>query len=185
MREVFEVAAGVHATFIDAGHILGSACIFLELEEQGHSTSVLFSGDLGNAGRLLLRSPVKPPRAENVVMETTYGDRLHKPLGPSIEEFYEAITETFKRGGNVIIPTFALERAQELLYFLMKASLEGRLAKRSRCSWIRRWRFRPPRYSDVIPSVSSRRRRSCFKGDTILLICQDCISREKPPNPLR
>ena len=51
-------------------------------------------------------------------METTYGDRLHKQLGPSIDEFYEAITETFKRGGNVIIPTFALERAQELLYFL-------------------------------------------------------------------
>ena len=85
----------MHATFIDAGHILGSASIFLELEEQGHSTSVLFSGDLGNAGRLLLRSPSKPPHAENVVMETTYGDRLHKPLGPSIEEFYGAITETF------------------------------------------------------------------------------------------
>ena len=80
--QVLEVAAGVHATFIDAGHILGSASIFLELEEQGHSTSVLFSGDLGNTGRLLLRSPATPPHAENVVMETTYGDRLHKPLGP-------------------------------------------------------------------------------------------------------
>ena len=127
--EVFEVAAGVRATFIDAGHILGSACIFLELEEQSHSTSVLFSGDLGNAGRFLLRSPAKPPRAENVVMETTYGDRLHKPIGPSIDEFYEAITETFKRGGNVIIPTFALERAQELLYFLNEGITQGRLAK--------------------------------------------------------
>ena len=127
--EVFEVAAGVRATFIDAGHILGSACIFLELEEQSHSTSVLFSGDLGNAGRLLLRSPAKPPRAENVVMETTYGDRLHKPISPSIDEFYEAITETFKRGGNVIIPTFALERAQELLYFLNEGITQGRLAK--------------------------------------------------------
>ncbi len=127
--QVLEVAAGVHATFIDAGHILGSASIFLELEEQGHSTSVLFSGDLGNAGRLLLRSPSKPPHAENVVMETTYGDRLHKPLGPSIEEFYGAITETFKRGGNVIIPTFALERAQELLYFLNQGIAQGRLTK--------------------------------------------------------
>ena len=127
--QVIEVAAGVHATFIDAGHILGSASIFLELEEQGHSTSVLFSGDLGNAGRLLLRSPAKPPHAENVVMETTYGDRLHKQLGPSIDEFYEAITETFKRGGNVIIPTFALERAQELLYFLSEGVTQGRLSK--------------------------------------------------------
>src|SRR5664280_2705102 len=125
--QVVEVAAGVHATFINAGHILGSASIFLELEEQSHSTSVLFSGDLGNTGRVLLRSPATPPHAENVVMETTYGDRLHKPLGPSVDEFFEAITETFRRGGNVIIPTFALERAQELLYFLSQGIAQGRL----------------------------------------------------------
>src|SRR5450631_4766733 len=122
-----EVAAGVHVTFTDAGHILGSASIFLELEEQSHSTSVLFSGDLGNTGRLLLRSSATPPHADHVVMETTYGDRLHKPLGPSIDELFEAITETFKRGGNVIIPTFALERAQELLYFLSQGIAQGRL----------------------------------------------------------
>ena len=127
--EVLEVTPGVRATFIDAGHILGSASIFLKLSEQGRSTSVLFSGDLGNAGRLLLRGPAKPPHADNVVMETTYGDRLHKPFGPSIEELFEAITETFKRGGNVIIPTFAVERAQELLYFLSEGIGKGRLAK--------------------------------------------------------
>ena len=127
--QVIEVAAGVRATFIDAGHILGSASIFLELEEQSHRTTLLFSGDLGNAGRLLLRSPAQPPHAEDVVMETTYGDRLHKQLGPSIDEFYEAINETFKRGGNVIIPTFALERAQELLYFLSEGVTQGRLTK--------------------------------------------------------
>ena len=127
--QVIEVAAGVRATFIDAGHILGSASIFLELAEQSHTTSVLFSGDLGSAGRALLRSPTTPPHAENVVMETTYGDRLHKQLGPSIDEFYQAITETFKRGGNVIIPTFALERAQELLYYLSEGVTQGRLAK--------------------------------------------------------
>jgi metallo-beta-lactamase family protein len=127
--QAFEVVAGVRATFIDAGHILGSASIFLELEEQSHRTNVLFSGDLGSASRLLLRSPAKPPRAENVVMETTYGDRLHKQLGPSIDEFYQAITETFKRGGNVVIPTFALERAQELLYILSQGVAQGRLAQ--------------------------------------------------------
>ena len=127
--QVFEVSAGVHATFIDAGHILGSASIFLELDEQGHSTSVLFSGDLGNVGRVLLRGPSKPPHAENVVMEATYGDRLHKPLGPSIDEFYGDVTDTFERGGNVIIPTFALERAQELLYFLNQGIYQGRLTK--------------------------------------------------------
>ena len=66
-------STGVRATFIDAGHILGSASILLELEEQSHKTTVLFSGDLGNAGRVLLRSPATPPRSENVVMEATYG----------------------------------------------------------------------------------------------------------------
>ena len=125
----FEVTPGVSATFFDAGHILGSASIFLQLSEPGHSTSVLFSGDLGNSGRMLLRSPATPPHAENVVMETTYGDRLHKPLGPSVDELYEAITETFKRGGNVVIPTFAVERAQELLYFLNKGIDQERLAE--------------------------------------------------------
>jgi metallo-beta-lactamase family protein len=127
--QVVEVATGVRATFIDAGHILGSASIFLELEEQSHKTSVLFSGDLGNAGRALLRTPATPPHAENVAMEATYGDRLHKQLGPSIDELYEAITETFKRGGNVIIPTFALERAQELLFYLSQGIAQGRLAQ--------------------------------------------------------
>ena len=159
--QVFEVAAGVHATFIDAGHILGSASIFLELEEQSHSTSVLFSGDLGNAGRLLLRSPAKPPHAENVVMETTYGDRLHKPLGPSIDEFYEAITETFKRGGNVIIPTFALERAQELLYFLSQGIAQGRLTKSTQV------------YLDLPMAISAteifRRHPECFEPATAKL----------------
>jgi len=127
--QVLEVAAGMHATFIDAGHILGSASIFLELEEPNHSTSVLFSGDLGKAGGLLLRSPAQPPHAENVVMETTYGDRLHKQLGPSIDEFYGAINDTFRRGGNVIIPTFALERAQELLHVLSEGVTQGQLKK--------------------------------------------------------
>jgi metallo-beta-lactamase family protein len=159
--QVFEVAAGMHATFIDAGHILGSASIFLELEEQSHSTSVLFSGDLGNANHLLLRNPAKPPHAENVVMETTYGDRLHKQLGPSIDEFYEAITETFKRGGNVIIPTFALERAQELLYLLSKGVTQGRLTKSTQV------------YLDSPMAISAteifRRHPECFEPATAKL----------------
>lgn len=122
-----ELAPGIRATFLDAGHILGSACIFLELEEAGRQRSILFSGDLGNSDRPLLRSPAPPPKADNVVMETTYGDRLHKPFRPSVEELYETITDTFKRGGNVIIPTFALERAQELLYFLREGVDKNRL----------------------------------------------------------
>jgi metallo-beta-lactamase family protein len=124
-----ELARGLRATFLDAGHILGSACIHLELETGGQRRAVLFSGDLGNTGRPLLRDPVTPPRADVVVMETTYGDRLHKPIAPSVEELYAAIADTFNRGGNVIIPTFALERAQELLYFLREGVEAGRLPR--------------------------------------------------------
>ncbi len=124
-----DLAAGLRATFLDAGHILGSASILLELEEQPYRCSVLFSGDLGNAGRPLLRDPATPPRADVVVMETTYGNRLHKPLAPSVEELYEAVSDSFRRGGNVVIPTFALERAQELLYYLREGIERRRLTR--------------------------------------------------------
>jgi len=120
---------GIHATFYDAGHILGSASILLEVEEGGKTFRLVFSGDLGNAGRPLLRDPVPPQGADVVVMETTYADRVHKALQPSVEELYEAIDDTFRRGGNVIIPTFALERAQEVLYYLREGIEQGRLPR--------------------------------------------------------
>ena len=117
----------ISATFYDAGHILGSASIRIELRDVAQDTprSIIFSGDLGNAGRPLLRNPQVPPKADTVVMETTYGDRLHKPIAPSVEELYQAITATLARGGNVIIPTFALERAQEILYYLHEGIKKG------------------------------------------------------------
>jgi metallo-beta-lactamase family protein len=125
--EPLQLAPGIQATFLDAGHILGSACVLLELEEGESRQRILFSGDLGCNGRPFLRDPAPPPKADVVVMETTYGDRRHKALAPSVEELYQAITDTFQRGGNVIIPTFALERAQELLYFLREGVEQGRL----------------------------------------------------------
>ena len=116
--KAIQLAQGVRATFIDAGHILGSASIFLELEEGEQKHRLLFSGDLGYSDRAILRNPTTPPEVDTVVMETTYGDRLHKQLQPSIEELYDIINKTIGRGGNIIIPTFALERAQEILYYL-------------------------------------------------------------------
>jgi len=116
----------IKATFIDAGHILGSACIHLELEEAGGHRTILFSGDLGNAERPFLRSPAPAPKTQLVVMETTYGDRLHRKLEPSVDELYDALKAAFERGGNVIIPTFALERAQELLFYL-REGIEQRI----------------------------------------------------------
>lgn len=123
-----QIAPGIRATFLDAGHILGSASIFLELGENGHQHRLLFSGDLGYSGRAILRDPATPPQVDTVVMETTYGDRLHKQLQPSIEELYEVINETIGRGGNVIIPTFALERAQEILYYLREGMASKNIA---------------------------------------------------------
>ncbi len=123
------LADGITATFIDAGHILGSASIVLELTENGQSHRLLFSGDLGYGGRAILRNPTPPPAVDTVVMETTYGDRLHKPLQPSIEELYSVIDNTLEHGGNVIIPTFALERAQEILYYLREGMEQGRIKR--------------------------------------------------------
>ena len=128
--EPLAIAPGIRATFLDAGHILGSASVALDLEEGGRKRRVLFSGDLGNSGRPLLRDPAIPPQADAVVMETTYGDRLHRPFAPSVEELYQAVADTFERGGNAIIPTFALERAQELLYYL-RAGIEQRRLPRA------------------------------------------------------
>ncbi len=125
--QALQLAPGIRATFIDAGHILGSANVLLEVSEQGHERRVLFSGDLGLHGRPILRDPATPPPADVVVMETTYGDRPHKELQPSIEELYDAINTTTQRGGNVVIPTFALERAQELLFYLHAGKEQGRL----------------------------------------------------------
>ena len=122
-----ELGPGIVATFHDAGHILGSASIRLEILEEGRRKSIVFSGDIGNAGRPLLRDPQPPPPADIVVMESTYGNRLHREMEPSVEELLESIGDAFQRGGNVVIPTFALERAQELLFHLREGVEEGRL----------------------------------------------------------
>jgi len=122
-----KLADGIQATFFDAGHILGSASILLQLEEAGESQRVLFSGDLGYNGRAILRNPAPPDEVDVVVMETTYGDRVHKALQPSVAELYQAINDTFARGGNVIIPSFALERTQEVLYYLREGVETGQL----------------------------------------------------------
>jgi metallo-beta-lactamase family protein len=125
--EPIDLVQGVRATFVDAGHILGSASILLELTEAGRTMRLLLSGDLGSGNDPLLLTPPPPPRADAVVIETTYGDRLHQPMDASIEEFYGAISDTLGRGGNVVIPTFALERAQELLFILNQGIEKNRL----------------------------------------------------------
>jgi len=153
-----ELCPGIRATFHDAGHILGSACILVEMEEGGRQHRVLFSGDLGCEGRAILPDPARPPHADTVVMESTYGDRLHKSLKPSIEEFYLAINTTVARGGNVLVPSFALERTQELLYYLREGLEQGRLPNHLQV------------YLDSPMAISAtqvfRRHRECFDAET-------------------
>lgn len=122
-----ELFPGITATYFNAGHILGSASIRLELTENGQTRKLLFSGDIGPTGRALLDDPVVPGDADFVVMETTYGDRDHRDLAPSVDEFLAAVRAADRRGGNVIIPTFALERSQELLWVLREGMEQGAL----------------------------------------------------------
>jgi metallo-beta-lactamase family protein len=122
---VVRVVEGITARFLDAGHILGSASILLDIDDGTLRRSVLFSGDLGNPGRPLLRDPTPAPAADYVVMETTYGDRPHRSVPDSVDEIYRAIRETVMRRGNVVIPTFALERTQEILYYLHRGIRDG------------------------------------------------------------
>jgi len=124
--ETLRLSDSVRISFHDAGHILGSASVLVEADEAGRSRRVLFSGDIGNRGRPILRDPAPPP-ADIVVMESTYGDRLHRSVAESAAELVAAVAATLKRHGNVVIPSFALERTQEVLYFLREAVADGRL----------------------------------------------------------
>ncbi len=119
------VVEGINARFLDAGHILGSASILLQLDDGKQQRSMLFSGDLGNPGRPILRDPTPAPAADYVVMESTYGDRPHRSVPDSVEEMYQAIRDTVSRRGNVVIPSFALERTQEILYYLHRGIRSG------------------------------------------------------------
>ena len=121
-----DLAPDVRVTFFDAGHILGSAHVLVEVSENGSQRRVLFSGDIGGAGRPIIRDP-DPPQASIVLMETTYGDRCHRSTAESVAELVGVIKTTIARGGNVVIPSFALERTQEILYALRAAVTSGAL----------------------------------------------------------
>jgi metallo-beta-lactamase family protein len=121
-----ELAPGLRVSFHDAGHILGSAHVLVQVREGGRNRRVLFSGDIGGAGRPIIREP-DPPPAEIVLMETTYGDRSHRSPAESVAELIGVIRATIERGGNVVIPSFALERSQEILYSLRAAIASGAL----------------------------------------------------------
>jgi len=123
------LAPGLSVRFIDAGHMLGSASVVVETGEGASRRRIVFSGDLGNPGRPLLRDAEPPPAADVVVIESTYGDRDHRSMAASVAELIGAVADRIERGGNVVIPTFALERAQEILYHLADGIRDGILPR--------------------------------------------------------
>ena len=116
---------GVTATFTDAGHLLGSASITLELTENGVSKTIVFSGDIGNVNQPIIRDPIHLKKADYVVMESTYGDRNHQEVWSYTSELAKVIDRTLGRGGNVVIPAFAVGRTQEVLYFIRRIKQEN------------------------------------------------------------
>lgn len=119
---------GVTLQFIDAGHIIGSASVHLTITEDHKTIQLSFSGDVGQYGDLLLRSPQEFPQADYILLESTYGDRLHRDSQPTAQAFLEVILKTcVEKKGKVIIPAFSVGRTQELLYILNNLELEGKL----------------------------------------------------------
>ena len=119
---------GARCRFRDAGHILGSAIIEVWISEHGQTAKLVFSGDLGQPGRPILRDPTPIEDADILVMESTYGDRTHKDMASSEGELIEIVDRTLhEQGGNVIVPAFAVGRTQEILYHLHRLTREGRL----------------------------------------------------------
>ena len=116
--ETVEIGEGVEATFYDAGHVLGSSMIKLRVRQDGDERTILFSGDVGGWGAPILHEPTLFEEADYVLVESTYGDRLLESVKDAANELVEVVNETAKAGGNIVIPSFALERSQDILYYL-------------------------------------------------------------------
>jgi metallo-beta-lactamase family protein len=125
----FEAAPGVTACFAEAGHILGSAAVVLDINENGRKVRLWFSGDIGRRNLPLLRDPVLPDAADYLLMESTYGDKPHRDPEVAYLEFRDVVSRTVERGGKVIIPAFAVGRTQELVYFLNQMMQSGDVAR--------------------------------------------------------
>ncbi|MBK8422095.1 MBL fold metallo-hydrolase [Candidatus Villigracilis saccharophilus] len=122
--EIFEPIPGVVARLYDAGHILGSAGVSLEIEEQGKKTRLWFSGDIGRYRMPLLRDPILPDAVDYMIMESTYGDKSHSNPENAFIEFRDVVKRTIERGGKVIVPAFSVGRTQELVYNLNEMMTE-------------------------------------------------------------
>jgi metallo-beta-lactamase family protein len=124
------ILTNIELSFHEAGHILGSSIVRLDFMDSTQTKTLVFSGDLGNPKSPLMRDPEIMTHADVLLMESTYGDRDHKPLDNTLEELSEIVAEAAKTGGNVIIPAFAVGRSQDLIYWLGKLQRAGKLPQR-------------------------------------------------------
>ena len=123
-QDMIELADGIQIRFTDVGHLLGSASIEVWIDEAGVQKKIVFSGDIGNTNKPLIKNPSYVDEADYVVMESTYGDRLHERNHEHIDELASILQQTLDRGGNLVIPAFAVGRTQEILYFMRKIKEE-------------------------------------------------------------
>jgi metallo-beta-lactamase family protein len=127
LSEPFEAIPGVQASFFEAGHILGAAGIQLDISERGKTRRMVFSGDIGRRGLPILNDPILPPHADLLVMECTYGDKLHRDLHEAELELRDTLQRTIRRRGKVIVPSFAIGRTQELVYSMGRMIEQGEI----------------------------------------------------------
>lgn len=122
-----QIAKGIWLTFVDAGHMLGSASVILDIEDhEAHKDyRLVFSGDIGRVGIPIIRDPVVPDGADVLIMESTYGDRLHEPYQDAEKELERIVNETYRRGGSIVMPAFAVGRTQQIVYSLHQLRRKG------------------------------------------------------------
>ncbi|SBW09513.1 Metallo-beta-lactamase domain protein [uncultured Eubacteriales bacterium] len=169
--EEVEVIGGIRLRFTDAGHLLGSASAELWLTEGMETRKVVFSGDIGNLNQPIIRDPQFIHDADYVLTESTYGDRLHQGDGKYKEELAAIIDETLGHGGNVIIPSFAVGRTQELLYFIREMKEEGLVKS-------------VPNFTVVVDSPLAREATQIFSGDLHGYLDEDALEAVKDGDAL-
>ena len=163
-----ELCKGVEVRFTDVGHLLGSACIEIWITEEGISRKIVFSGDVGNINQPIIKDPKQIKEADYVVMESTYGDRLHGDERPDyLGEFTRILRETFQKGGNVVIPSFAVGRTQELLYFIREIKEKNLLSDFSNFDV-----YVDSPLAIEATSVFTKNERDCFDKEAMELVDQ-------------
>ena len=164
--ETVDLCEGVQVECIDAGHLLGSASMKLTVTENGETRTVVFSGDIGNVDQPIIRDPQFFHQADFVVMESTYGNRNHTEVWSYTDELAQIIDETLGNGGNVVIPSFAVGRTQELLYFIRQIKDENLVKS-------------VPNFNVYVDSPLSKAATTIFCGDLRGYLDEDALALVK------